>query len=182
MSAPPSADSGAWSAEDDFSSASAKEWSNLVPDADLDVDLTAMATRFQRGARVLAAANNKQLKHFAGSGITGVADYDTIILLRRSGPAGLQVREISESLRMTRGAVSNRIDRLERDGLIDRTSNPRDRRSHFVALTPKGADLAERMYTAIHAVNASFFGGLTGSQVRQLAELLSIVRGTRTEA
>lgn len=181
MSAPSSTEPGAWSAEDDFSSASAKEWSTLVPDADLDVDLTAMATRFQRGARVLAAAHNKQLKHFAGLGITGIADYDTIILLRRSGPSGLQVSEISESLRMTRGAVSNRIDRLERDGLIARTSNPRDRRSHFVALTPTGAHLAEKMYTAIHAVDASFFGGLTDSQVRQLAELLSIVRGTRTE-
>lgn len=181
MSAPSSAKSGPWSPEDDFSSASAKEWSNLVPDAGLDVDLTAMATRFRRGARVLAAAHNKQLKHFAGQGITSVADYDTIVLLRRSGPAGLQISEISESLRMTRGAVSNRIDRLEEDGLIDRTSNPRDRRSHFVSLTPKGADLAENMYKAIHAVDASFFGGLSESQIRQLAELLSIVRGTRTE-
>lgn len=182
MSATSSADSGTWSTEDDFSSASAREWSSLVPDAGLDVDLTAMATRFQRGARVLAGAHNKQLKHFAGQGITGVADYDTMILLRRSGLSGLQVSEISESLRMTRGAVSNRIDRLERDGLIDRTSNPRDRRSHFVSLTPEGAKLAEKMYRAIHAVDASFFGGLTDAQVRQLAELLSIVRGTRTEA
>ncbi len=140
-----------------------------------------MATRFQRAARVLAAAHNKQLKHFAGQGITGVADYDTIVLLRRSGPSGLQITEISKSLRTTRGATSNRIDRLERDGLIDRTSNPRDRRSHFVSLTPKGADLAEKMYTAIHAVDAAFFGGLSDSQVRHLAELLSIVRGTRRE-
>ncbi len=181
MSKQSPAKSGAWSAEDDFASASAKEWSSLVPDSGVDIDLTAMATRFQRGARVLAAAHNKQLKHFAGQGITGFADYETMALLRRSGSSGLQITEISKSLRMTRGATSNRIDRLERDGLIDRTSNPRDRRSHFVSLTPKGSNLAEKMYGAVHAVDASFFGGLSDSQVRDLAELLSIVRGTRRE-
>ena len=45
---------------------------------------------------------------------------------------------------LTSGAMTNRLDRLENDGLVRRDRNPDDRRGVHVVLTDKGRELADR--------------------------------------
>lgn len=49
-----------------------------------------------------------------------------------------RVLEIRRDIGITVGAASKLVDRLEADGLVVRTPNPRDRRSSLVLLTPDG--------------------------------------------
>jgi len=49
-----------------------------------------------------------------------------------------RVQDISEDVVITVGATSKLVDRLERDGHAERQSNPNDRRSSIVVLTPAG--------------------------------------------
>lgn len=51
-----------------------------------------------------------------------------------------RVQDVRADLRITVGAASKLVDRLERDGLATRRPHPDDRRSSLVALTPAGRD------------------------------------------
>jgi DNA-binding MarR family transcriptional regulator len=69
----------------------------------------------------------------------GVGGFDVLAALRRAGrPYRITPNQLYNSLLISSGAMTNRIDRLERQGLASRAPNPHDRRSVLVALTPKG--------------------------------------------
>lgn len=53
---------------------------------------------------------------------------------------------LSEALRLTSGATTGVIDRLERAGLAERQHNPDDRRSVLIALTPAGVRTISWVY------------------------------------
>jgi DNA-binding MarR family transcriptional regulator len=54
---------------------------------------------------------------------------------------GASVRRIAEALRIDDAAVSNMLNRLAADGLVQRRPNPADRRSVRSVVTQKGRDL-----------------------------------------
>jgi len=63
-----------------------------------------------------------------------LADLDALEYLERDGP--LSQRELGERLRLSSGAVTFLVDRLERAGLLRREPHPTDRRATLVALRP----------------------------------------------
>jgi DNA-binding MarR family transcriptional regulator len=70
--------------------------------------------------------------------------------LRRSGPPfELRPREIYRESLLSSGAITNRIDRVERKGWVKRFDSPGDRRGVIVRLTPAGRTIADKA-TAIH--------------------------------
>lgn len=71
------------------------------------------------------------------------------------------------------GTMTNRIDRLEADGLVTRTTNPSDSRSFLIALTDKGIALIDQVVEAHVATQASLLEGLSTADVENLAQLLS---------
>ena len=50
------------------------------------------------------------------------------------------------------GTMTNRIDQLEKAGLVQRINNPQDRRSVLIALTDKGFTIVDEAVTA-HVAN-----------------------------
>jgi DNA-binding MarR family transcriptional regulator len=56
--------------------------------------------------------------------------------------------KLSESLLVSSGTLTNRLDRLEGKGLVARHPNPDDRRSVEVALTERGRKLTDEAVTA----------------------------------
>lgn len=155
---------------DDYATWASESWSEIVPGQ--DSALTTAAVRFQMTSRLLAKAQTRQLRAFAYQGITGLEDFRTIALLRRSEAPGLQVSEIADLLRITRGATSNRLERFSDEGLIDRTQNSRDRRSHYVNLTDSGKELADVMYGSVNQAHEHFFGALEPEELATLTVLL----------
>lgn len=72
---------------------------------------------------------------------------------------------------VTTGAVTNRIDRLEQRGLVERvTSN--DRRQVIVRLTKKGLETVEEVAVTHLATEREIVAALTVRQRRDLADLL----------
>ncbi len=71
------------------------------------------------------------------------------------------------------GTMTNRIDRLEVDGLVSRTTNPEDSRSFLIGLTDKGFDLIDRVVEVHVETQASLLEGLSDEEIVQLATLLS---------
>lgn len=72
-------------------------------------------------------------------------EYDVLSALRRKGePFEQPSTELARLTMLTSGAMTTRIDRLEAKGLVERSTDPDDRRGVNVRLTPKGLDLIDR--------------------------------------
>jgi DNA-binding MarR family transcriptional regulator len=68
--------------------------------------------------------------------------------------------------------MTNRIDRLEEQGLVARTPCRRDRRSILVALTTKGKKTIDTAVTEHTVKEHGRLAPLTPKEQRQLADLL----------
>jgi len=60
--------------------------------------------------------------------------------------------DLLEMTMVSSGTMTNRIDQLEKSGLVERVVNPHDRRSVLIALTGKGLDLVDEAVGA-HVAN-----------------------------
>ena len=70
-------------------------------------------------------------------------------------------------------SVTSLIDRLERDGLVVRQTDPSDGRARQVALTPAGRRTRTKFFTEL-SVQPDPFGSLTDDQRRSLVERLAV--------
>jgi DNA-binding MarR family transcriptional regulator len=124
-----------------------EQWRPERPDLDLD----AMATiaRLLQLGRMLDAA----IAELAAEYEVQPAEGDILFTLRRSGPPyRLSPSAISESLLVSSGTLTSRLDRLERKGLIKRVPHPEDRRSVEVELTPDALKQVDEVVT-VHVRN-----------------------------
>src|SRR3954447_20298209 len=65
--------------------------------------------------------------------------HDVLATLRRAGdPYRLRVTDLTASMMIGSSGTTKRLDRLERNGLIERSPDPTDRRGTLIELTPKG--------------------------------------------
>jgi DNA-binding MarR family transcriptional regulator len=103
--------------------------------------------------------------------------FDLMAALDRA-PAGLTMGELSAHLKVSNGNVTGVVERLVREGLVERTALPTDRRSYKVALTAAGrtafAAMAERHAGWIDRL----LGDLSDGEIEQLMGLLGRLRRT----
>lgn len=100
--------------------------------------------------------------------------FSLIVTLRRSGrPYELRPTDILKESLLTSGAVTNRIDRVEKMGLVERMPAMGDRRSHSIRLTPAGKRLADKAIEKHFVALKRSFGVLTEPEQKQLASLLA---------
>ena len=81
-------------------------------------------------------------------------------------------KEISQRQGVTSGNVTRLIDGLEKDGLVKRSANDRDRRLTYVELTPAGKDLGSQLLPAVARFSEQVCAGFTDAEKRQLRDLL----------
>ncbi|MEO0011780.1 MAG: hypothetical protein RLZZ535_169 [Cyanobacteriota bacterium] len=76
-------------------------------------------------------------------------EFDVLATLRRSGkPYQLSPTELYNSMMVTSGTMTHRIDGLEKVELVKRIRDPSDRRGVLIHLTDKGFDLIEQAVEA----------------------------------
>ena len=143
------------------------QWQRERPD--LDVSPMGIVGRITRLAKHLERAIQEK---FAEVGLT-VGEFDVLATLRRSGqPYQLSPTDLFNTLMVTSGTMTHRLDRLEKAELIDRLPDPRDRRGTIITLTNKGFDLIEEAVTAHVANEYSILITLKTSEQEELILLL----------
>jgi len=119
-------------------------------------DATAMrlATSVMRVQQLMLASLDGALKPF---GLT-FARYEVLVLLTfsRSGP--LPLSKIGERLMVHPTSITNAIDRLEAQGLVERIPDPNDRRRTFAALTSEGKRIVTSATHALTEIDFSVDG------------------------
>ncbi len=106
------------------------------------------------------------------------ARYEALVLLRFSRHGALPLSVIGERLMVHPTSVTNIVDRLVRQRLVERQPNPRDGRGVLASLTDSGAALVER---ATKDLMAEGFG-LQAYDDTQLAQLFELLRTLRVDA
>lgn len=98
--------------------------------------------------------------------------YDVLATLRRSGePYELTAGDLVRQSMVTTGAITNRIDRLEQRGYVERATTS-DRRKVLVRLTPAGLALVDEVAVAHLAVERELLASLDDRRIRDLTRSL----------
>ena len=101
------------------------------------------------------------------------AEFDVLAALNRAGePYRLTPSELTRSLFLTSGGISNVLQRLEAAGYVERGANPGDGRSRWVRLTEAGRRIAQAALDASGRAHAEVMTGVPEETVRQAADAL----------
>lgn len=97
--------------------------------------------------------------------------FDLLSQLDRA-PGGLTMGELSRRLMVSNGNVTGLIDRLVREGLVERQQSPTDRRASMVSLTSAGKAAFDSMVPLHQGWIESRLAGMSRQDLRALLGLL----------
>ena len=139
------------------------QWQQERPE--LDVGPMAVIGRFKRLNTVLT----ENLARVYSTHGLNAASFDVLATLRRSGkPYALSPSALIEWTMVTSGTMTNRLDRLEGQGLIERRPNPEDGRGSVVGLSKAGFKLIDQVVTEHVANQHRIMSGLSSASLEQL--------------
>ena len=151
-----------------------EQWARERP----DLDVTPMLVLGRLNEVSSLVARERLAPLFARFGLQA-GEFDVLATLRRSGqPYALTPTALYEATMVTSGAMTNRLDRLEKAGLILRGPHPNDRRGIVVQLTEKGLALIDETVTAHVANEHEILAGLTAAERETLSHLLEKLIGS----
>jgi len=142
-----------------------QQWSKARP----DLDCSAMGV-VGRVGRVSMLWGKQMDVVFEPQGLSRV-EFDILATLRRS-QVPLTPTELYQTLMLSSGAMSTRIEVLVQRGLIERMASEEDRRSCKVALTEQGKAVLDRALESHLANMDQMLSCLDGDEKTQLAGLL----------
>jgi DNA-binding MarR family transcriptional regulator len=154
-----------------------QEWARERPD--LDVTPQGVIGRLHRLAARLTAELTVVYREFGLS----EGEFDVLATLRRTGaPFERAPGELAAHTMVTTGAMTKRLDRLERAGLVVRRTNDLDGRARIVALTASGVDLIDRAFTAHMANERRLLDELSADDAAALEHILTRWIGAASSA
>ncbi|WP_199027919.1 MarR family winged helix-turn-helix transcriptional regulator [Ralstonia sp. ASV6] len=155
-----------------------EQWNRERPD--LDVGSMLLLGRLGEAALIIARERLNPL--FAEFGLQP-GEFDVLATLRRGGaPYALTPTALYDAAMMSSGGMTNRIDRLQQAGWVERRPNPEDGRGTLVALTKAGFALIDKAVSAHVENQRAVLSVLTDAEQRQLAKLLAkLIDGQRAD-
>ncbi len=137
---------------------------------DLDIAPMALIGRLKRISSHLTQGMNKTFSEFG----LNSASFDVLATLRRSGePYCLSPSDLLATMMVTSGTMTNRIDQLEKSGLVERIRNPKDGRGFIISLTEKGFNLIDAAVGAHVETQHRLVSSLSGEEKQKLNSLLT---------
>lgn len=83
---------------------------------------------------------------------------------------------VATRMHITSGSVTALLDNLERNGYVERLSDPGDRRRVLVEVTPKAQAVLDQMLPAVQQVSREAIGRLTPQRQQALLDALADLR------
>jgi DNA-binding MarR family transcriptional regulator len=143
------------------------QWQQERPD--LDVSPMGIIGRMGRLTKYLERSLQTVFSEFD----LHAGEFDVLATLRRSGqPYQLSPTALFNTLMISSGTMTHRIDRLEQANLVQRIPDPNDRRGTLIQLTDEGFHIIEDAVEA-HVTNMHhLLNGLEKAEQQALAQLL----------
>ena len=145
-------------------------WHHVRPDLDLEP-----LTVFSRVSRLARHLDLARRTAFARHSLE-TWEFDVLSALRRAGePYRLSPGTLVTQTLVTSGTMTNRIDRLESRGFVQRHRSPDDRRGVLVALTEEGLARVDAAMSDLLDIEASVLDALPPAERPHLAGLLRTI-------
>jgi len=143
------------------------QWNAVRPDLDVGPTHT-----LQRITRLGLLQSASFARVFAPYGVS-FGEYLVLATLRRAGPPyRMNPTALFNAVILSSGAMTNRLDRLEEMGLVERLPDPADRRGRLVALSDRGLELVDASVIDHLENEVRLLGALDADEQQQLADLL----------
>lgn len=94
------------------------------------------------------------------------------ILSKFGNCGGLRLSELGKRAGLEPSTMTGLIDRMEKDGLVVRASDPDDRRALRVNLTEKGAEVRDRVFQAVSSMLVSAFSGVEPESLETMKNVM----------
>jgi DNA-binding MarR family transcriptional regulator len=102
-----------------------------------------------------------------------LASFDVLVQLSEAAEGALRMNELAEAVLLSRSGLTRLVDRLERDGLVERRSCPSDARGTLATLTPEGRKrLRAASRTHLAGVSKHVTSHFSPDELDVLADLL----------
>jgi DNA-binding MarR family transcriptional regulator len=109
-----------------------------------------------------------------------VAKFNLMMAVRYAdGP--LNQKELSERLLVDKSGLTGMIDRLAKQGLIERKCVPNDRRSYHIALTQAGCDMLESVIEVYDRLIDGITEDISDRQLPQVMKFSERIRAAALE-
>lgn len=122
-------------------------------------------------ARLFANALHERIRPL------GLAPAQFMTLLELWEEDGLTQKDLVQRLDVEQATMANTLNRMERDSLIERVENPKDRRARVIRLTDKALALQEDAKAAANEVNGIALSGLSEDERLALVKTMTRVIG-----
>src|SRR5688500_4513708 len=130
-----------------------------------------LATSIMRVQQLVLASLDAAVKPF---GIT-FARYEVLVLSSFSQSGSLPFSKVGERLIAHPTSVTNLVDRLDAQGLVERTVDAADRRRILASLTPAGRRVLKQATAALTDIDSAV-GSLDAADQEKAYELLRSLR------
>lgn len=121
---------------------------------------------FIKLTRASESVNSRLARHLSNTNLT-ISQFGTLEALLHLGP--LNQRELGQKLLKSGGNITLVIDNLQKNGLVEKKTDPNDRRAVIVSLTPKGKEFIEEVFPQHLGRIKKEFSVLTSQEKEQLA-------------
>ncbi len=135
-------------------------------------DAMEAATSIMRAEQLVLARMDAALAPFNLS----FARYEALVLLLFSQRGSLPLGKMGKRLMIHAASVTNIVDRLEKQGFVERVSHPDDRRTTLCVITDEGRRVAEEATKAVIDVDLGV-KALSASERQQLIRIVRKLRG-----
>jgi len=142
------------------------QWHQFDPQ--LDTSGTEIIGRIVRISSIVGRSVDKNLDRFQMT----VGEFDVLAALAREKKQELMPKQLQDLILISSGGLTNRIDQLEKKGLIERSPNPNDRRSLLVKLTSTGLELLKEVAPTHLEIERQFIHALNEEEYAELRKLL----------
>lgn len=144
-----------------------EQWRAERPD--VDVSPMAVIARLSRLSRIF----ERRVEDLYTKFDLNQSRFGVLAALRRAGPPYcLSPTDLYNSLLISSGAMTNRLERLSAAGYIERVPDPGDGRGMLVSLTPAGKRLIDRVLGPHFENERRLLASLTAQEQEQLVGLL----------
>jgi DNA-binding MarR family transcriptional regulator len=101
-----------------------------------------------------------------------LTSYEVLLFLADSPDGRMRMAELADSVLLSRSGLTRLVDRLERDGLLEREQCEEDARGYFAAITDRGRALfAEARRTHLAGIRERFLSRFSREDLHTLGEL-----------
>lgn len=107
------------------------------------------------------------------------ADYQLLLALQRASGGRLRRVDLAEALGLTASGVTRSLLPLEKIGLVDRQSDPRDARVGYAIITAAGNELVTNAGVVVHNVSRTMLGAPSRAQVEATSTLFAQLAGAQ---